>query len=259
MLATELAGGVYYVCMTCKDGKYAPSDEESNDSKLSGFLEHHTKIHHPMKVILATEFLSIYIQDGYVDIDRPNLEPLPLVGKKTEQTGGLPISDVTGALALQRKMRRSINDAVIDPPGSMAEAERGIIDVMAPRPRDERPKIEPRQPSIKDMQVTLPWTVKYSRDYRANPQTHKDFAHAVMHTMKALGKLTAIVDDYDHRRASELDPKAKDYIADLVICAMRMANTHPGGVIDLMQAVQDRVHDKNFVNVKEVVEDDNLE
>lgn len=103
--------------------------------------------------------------------------------------------------------------------------------------------------NLRELQTNLPWSIKYSQDYRLNPQSHKDFAHAVLHVTKAAGKLAAIIDDLDHRRDSEDFGRIKDYLADLVICALRMANTTPGGVIDLERAVIDRIESKNEVTL----------
>jgi hypothetical protein len=97
---------------------------------------------------------------------------------------------------------------------------------------------------LRKLQTSLPWSVHYSRDFRANPQAHRDFAHALAHVHKAGGKLAAIVDDFDHLRETE-DERAHDWLADLVICALRMANTMPGGVIDLQDAVLTRLAAKN--------------
>ena len=103
--------------------------------------------------------------------------------------------------------------------------------------------------SLREMQTTLPWTIRYSRDFRANPQTHKDFAHALVHVIKATGKLSALVDDMDHDREIADDPTLRDryakYVADLVVCALRIANEFPGGHIDLQNAVVDRIESKN--------------
>ena len=103
--------------------------------------------------------------------------------------------------------------------------------------------------SIRELQTSLPWTVRYSRDYRANPQAHKDFAHALIHTGKALGKLLGLADDMDHDREVADDPTLRErhakYLADLVVCALRAANTFPGGVIDLQRAVEERITTKN--------------
>jgi len=108
---------------------------------------------------------------------------------------------------------------------------------------------------IRELQTNLPWTIKYSRDYRSNPMTHKDFAHALTHIGKATGKLHALVDDMDHDREIATNPKLRSmygkYVADLVICALRMANTFPGGVIDLQQEVITRIEKKNNVKISD--------
>lgn len=103
--------------------------------------------------------------------------------------------------------------------------------------------------TIREFQTKLPWTIKYSEDFRANPQSHKDFAHAVTHVVKAVGHLATVVDDFDHRRASMDDRHVASWLADLVICALRAANTHPGGVIDLQTAVLERIEKKNSVKL----------
>lgn len=99
--------------------------------------------------------------------------------------------------------------------------------------------------SLRAIQASLPWSVRYSSDFRSNPQSHKDFAHAILHVHKAGGKLAAIIDDLDHRRGSDEMPRVADYLADLVICALRAANTCPGNVIDLLDAVERRIVVKN--------------
>jgi hypothetical protein len=103
--------------------------------------------------------------------------------------------------------------------------------------------------SIRDLQTNLPWTIHYSRDFRGNPQPHKDFTHALLHVCKALGKLQGLADDMDHDRATADDPTLREqyskYVADLVVCALRASNTFPGGVIDLETATIDRIEGKN--------------
>lgn len=103
--------------------------------------------------------------------------------------------------------------------------------------------------NIKDLQTRLPWTVHYSQDFRSNPQTHKDFAHAILHVGKALGHLLALIDDMDHDKTVVDRPNIKEqyekYLADLVISALRAANTFPGGVVDLERAVIERIENKN--------------
>lgn len=107
--------------------------------------------------------------------------------------------------------------------------------------------------NLRQIQTQLPWTVKYSRDFRSNPQSHKDFAHAVVHAQKALGKLCGLVDDLDHNMdlAHEIDISRQygKYVADLVVCALRMANECPSRKIDLQSAVIERLETKNGVKL----------
>ena len=57
--------------------------------------------------------------------------------------------------------------------------------------------------------------------------------------------------DHDRNIADFKDLRSdqEKYVADLVICALRIANTFPGGVIDLQKAVQDRIEGKNGVKL----------
>jgi hypothetical protein len=80
--------------------------------------------------------------------------------------------------------------------------------------------------------------------------THKDFAHALLHVQKASGKLASAVNDAEHG-GSEFPPEEVDrYVADLVVCALRMANTCPGRTIDLQRAVEDRIEGKNQAELR---------
>lgn len=109
--------------------------------------------------------------------------------------------------------------------------------------------------TLDDLQKQLPWTIKYSRHFKANPQGHKDFAHALIHTLKAAGKLAGIVDDIDHRMDSTDFSGHENYVADLVLCALRMANTSPSP-FNLHDAVIKRIETKNGV-VLRVIEKSN--
>ena len=103
--------------------------------------------------------------------------------------------------------------------------------------------------TLRELQSSLPWTGHYHRDFRATPMTHKDFAHALLHVHKAGGKLAAIVNDAEHGGVRWGDEAIRGevgkYVADLVVCALRMANTCPDGQIDLQRAVEDRITNKN--------------
>lgn len=103
--------------------------------------------------------------------------------------------------------------------------------------------------TIRELQTGLPWTAHYHRDFRGSPQTHKDFGHALLHIHKAGGKLASIIDEAEHGGFDWADPfKRADvvkYVADMVICALRLATTCPDGQIDLQRAVEDRLVAKN--------------
>jgi hypothetical protein len=107
----------------------------------------------------------------------------------------------------------------------------------------------PNDRTLREMQSSLPWTGHYHRDFRASPMTHKDFGHALLHVMKAGGKLAALLDQAEHEgvdwaNAGQRRETAK-LVADFVICALRMSNTCPDGAIDLQRAVEDRLTAKN--------------
>ena len=103
--------------------------------------------------------------------------------------------------------------------------------------------------TIREIQSSLPWTAHYHRDFRSTPMTHKDFAHGLTHIMKAAGGLATIINEAEHGGYRwELEDNRKEvakFLADFIICAVRMANTCPDGVIDLQKATEDRISKKN--------------
>jgi len=104
--------------------------------------------------------------------------------------------------------------------------------------------------SIRELQTQLPWTVHYHRDFRTSPMAHKDFGHALLHVQKAAGKLAALVNDAEHGGCNFTPEETDRYVADLVVCALRMANTCPGRTIDLQRAVEDRIVTKNNAELR---------
>lgn len=116
------------------------------------------------------------------------------------------------------------------------------------KPWDPQP-MENQDLTLKDMQVQLPWTIHYAKDFRASPMAHKDFGHALLHVTKACGKLAAAINDAEHGGHEFDSPSVDPYIADLVVCALRMANTVPGRTMDLQKAVEDRIEGKNGVKM----------
>jgi len=86
------------------------------------------------------------------------------------------------------------------------------------------------------------------------------FEHVLGHVSKASGKLHGLVGDADHIKAGRPSvggpgtaflaaekangKAAAVYIADLIICAGKLAALCPSGEIDLEQAVADRMAEK---------------
>lgn len=88
------------------------------------------------------------------------------------------------------------------------------------------------------------------------------FEHVLGHVSKAAGKLHGLVGDADHVQAREVAPylergaafavaeeangkAARAYIADLIICAAKLAALCPSGEFDLERAVADRMAEKH--------------
>lgn len=108
--------------------------------------------------------------------------------------------------------------------------------------------------TLRELQTALPWTVRYSTDFRSNPQAHKDFAHSLVHVTKALGQLAGLIDGMDHDKSvadggEALRKEWEGKVADFVIGALRCANTFPGGIIDLQRVVEDRLETKNNIKL----------
>lgn len=103
---------------------------------------------------------------------------------------------------------------------------------------------------LKQLQAQLPkaWTEEtYSDAFQMSTAPDKSFRHALLHAMKALGKLTEMPETFDHDnvvRSCYQDGWAEKYLADLVICAVRMASTHPAGHIDIERAIRERLEKK---------------
>ena len=113
--------------------------------------------------------------------------------------------------------------------------------------------------TIRELQSSLPWTAHYHRDFRNTPMVHKDFSHALLHIHKAGGNLARIIDDAEHGGHEFEHEEVSKYVADMVICALRMANTCPNGIIDLQKTVEERLINKNSDLEKAAVKLDNKE
>jgi hypothetical protein len=133
--------------------------------------------------------------------------------------------------------------------GQQFDIAQAIIAKLLTSEQVARPRVDL---TLRQLQTQLPWTVHYHKDFRSSPMTHKDFGHALLHVLKAAGKLAAVVNDAEHG-GSEFKPDEVDrFVADLVVCALRMSNTCPGRVIDLQRAVEDRIETKNDAELQRV-------
>jgi hypothetical protein len=72
----------------------------------------------------------------------------------------------------------------------------------------------------------------YTPEFHVDPRAHRDATHAVIHLWKAGGKLARLRHGHLIER-----PAAANALADVVICALRAADTWPGGVRDLASRV----------------------
>jgi hypothetical protein len=112
--------------------------------------------------------------------------------------------------------------------------------------------------TLRDLQVALAtrWNPlssasEYTTDFQADQRPHRDFEHALIHVIKAAGKLAAYVDQLDHYPQHHPEPipsayEVQRYLADFVLCAMHMSNHLPGHVpLDLQSAVECRMEVKN--------------
>jgi hypothetical protein len=89
------------------------------------------------------------------------------------------------------------------------------------------------------------WTNElYSERFNASLLTHKDFDHALKHVFKAAGRLLEMTEEADHGGSMFEIPAVEKYIADLVICAVRLANVAPNGPVDVETVVFDRIRRK---------------
>lgn len=109
--------------------------------------------------------------------------------------------------------------------------------------------------SLRELQDNQPWSTQpktmYNEAFGQSTIVHKDFQHALVHVVKAAGNLSGVINDSEHSAVDQLADwqlsryKIQDWVADLVICAMRMANTCPTGKFDLESAVLARTKEKN--------------
>lgn len=104
--------------------------------------------------------------------------------------------------------------------------------------------------SLNHIQKHLPWTLPYTTAFQAsnNGEGHRFLMHDIMHVQKSLGKIAAMAERIDHGKP-ESGLALADNVADLVICALHIANTNPFGRFDLGAIVVKKLEDRNRVKL----------
>ena len=91
-----------------------------------------------------------------------------------------------------------------------------------------------------------PWTVE--PHFENNPDPCFMFKHALFHATKATGKVAGLADEHDHAGAKaspkESFKESGKYLADMVVCAMKMASE---AGIDLQDALNARMVEKGLL------------
>ncbi len=90
----ELLGGYYSVCKFCQEGKFNLLDGDINTE----FEEQHVS-HGAIEIIPAAKFLSENLGTSYIDVDRPNLEPI------STSLGPVVKKDIIDAFKTAKTMR----------------------------------------------------------------------------------------------------------------------------------------------------------
>lgn len=108
--SAELIAGIYHACEACHEAKW-----EEIDGRRTPYTPHvedwvaHHNTHHTTEIIPAATFLADHLKRGYIDVDRPDLEPIETHLGGSPPTGEGPLGKPggkEGALAIQRSLRQ---------------------------------------------------------------------------------------------------------------------------------------------------------
>ncbi len=106
---------------------------------------------------------------------------------------------------------------------------------------------------LRALQKALPWSIAYSLPFLAasTDLDHLDAQHALLHIYKSMGKLSGLFEKLDHGNDPTDDAvnDVPNLVADLVICALRIANVAPWGRFDLADAVKHRLEVRNGIKL----------
>lgn len=107
---------------------------------------------------------------------------------------------------------------------------------------------------LKLLQEELPklWTNElYSDEFNESESPYKDFEHALKHVRKAAQELDNMTEEADHSGLiGEFQrPDVEKYLADLIICTVRLALKSPTGPVNLESAIRSRIEKKMGVKL----------
>lgn len=97
---------------------------------------------------------------------------------------------------------------------------------------------------IRTLQKNQPWEVAYTPNFEGSNKLHKHLDHALLHILKSVGDMARITEKADHRIENFDHALIMDACCDLVMCAMRIANTSLNSA-DLEGALILRMQAKN--------------
>lgn len=108
--------------------------------------------------------------------------------------------------------------------------------------------------SLRELQERLPWAIPYSQQFRdsQDAEGHRHLTHDLLHVYKSLGRIAAMAEKIDHGKepGMTVDQLAQE-TADLVICALHIANTNPLGGFSLQGAVLTSLDRRNGSSLSE--------
>lgn len=91
--------------------------------------------------------------------------------------------------------------------------------------------------ALKATQAAMPWTSLWSADYLADPRSYKDLQHCLINIVAKAGAILQRIEVADHHGEAAAHAINRDEdataLAYIVMSAMKAANIHPQGKIEL--------------------------
>ncbi len=100
--------------------------------------------------------------------------------------------------------------------------------------------------TLPEIQASTMWGAHgYGKHFEAETTPWRDTRHAAQHVSMHGGDLLRCIDQLEHTDESTR-AEAEKRVADVFICLVRVANTWPGGAIDIQAAVRARLAGKGL-------------